>query len=50
MADTRLNVRMDPGFERRLKVAAAEQGKTLSELVTEVLGSWLDRYETRKAK
>ena len=50
MADTRLNVRMDPAFKRRLKVAAAEQDKTLSELVTEVLADWLDRYETRKAK
>lgn len=39
--DIRLNVVIDPELKRMLKVKAAEEGKTLTDVVLELLRKWM---------
>jgi uncharacterized protein (DUF1778 family) len=45
--ECRINVRTAPELKRRIKAAAALQGKTLADAVREALELWLTRQEQK---
>jgi len=48
--ETRINVRIDPGLKRRVMSQLALEGKTLTDLVVELLTAWLAEQEMRSSQ
>ena len=40
-----LNIPIDPGLHRRLRIAAASQGRRMTDIVREAVEQWLDQQD-----
>jgi predicted HicB family RNase H-like nuclease len=47
---TRISVRVDPELKRRVTSELAREGKTLTDLVVDLLTAWLAEREVRSSR